>query len=102
MRVKKGILLTNEFDLAVAPVLDGKGQIISGLIVGDSIDQDAVMVLKLRQGDLKEDALLGAGLTKFERSKYNKSLIEDRIRRHFARAGIDYVEYKERLKFIIN
>lgn len=101
MSTQKGILLTNEFDLAINPVRDTTGLITSGLMIGSSVDQDAVIVLKLRQGELKEDPLLGVGLTKFIRGKYDKSAIDNRIRQHFTRAGIDYDEYKERLKYTV-
>ena len=94
---EKGILLDSEFDLIVSPVRDANGLIISGFVLGDNLDQNAVMVLKLRQGDLKEDPLLGAGLTKFMRGKYDASAIESRIKQHFIRAGIDYDRYKDRI-----
>ena len=95
---RKGILLTSDFELAVNVVRDANGLIVSGLVVGSSIDQDAVMVLKLHQGDLKEDPLLGPGLTKFIRGKVDKSQIDNRIRQHFTRAGIDYDDYKDRIQ----
>jgi len=94
---RKGILLTDGFELAINPVRDAIGMIISGIMVGNSIDQDAVIVLKLRQGELKEDPLLGPGLTKFIRGKQNQSEIDNHIRQHFTRAGIDYDDYKDRL-----
>ena len=96
MAGRKGILLTSEFDLMIKPVKKN-GLIISGLVVGDSMDQDVVVILKLQQGELKEDPLCGAGLTKFMRGKYDKSQIDDRIRIHLTRMGIDYEEYKKRL-----
>lgn len=96
MKARKGILLTNEFEVMIKPVLKN-GLIVSGLIVGDTTDQDAVIVLKLKQGELKEDPLMGAGLTKFMRGKYSKSQIDERIRIHLTRAGINYDEYKERI-----
>ncbi len=69
MKERKGILLTQDFDLAIQPVRNADGKIIRGLLIGDTADQDAVIVLKLHQGDLKEDALVGVGLTKYLRSK---------------------------------
>ncbi len=99
---RKGILLTSDFELAINPVRDENGMIISGITVGRSIDQDAVMVLKLRPGDLKEDPILGPGLTKFIRGKYNQSEIDQTLKFHFSRAGIDYDDYKDRLQITIN
>ncbi len=94
---RKGILLTSDFELVVNPVRDANGLILSGITVGSCIDQEAYVVLKLHQGDLKADPLLGPGLTKFIRGKYDKSQIENTIRQHFTRAGIDYDDYKKRI-----
>ncbi|HEY5508407.1 MAG TPA: hypothetical protein VIK29_07045 [Paludibacter sp.] len=99
---RKGILLTSDFELAIHPVRDVNGLIISGLVVGNSIDQEAMIVLQLRPGELKEDPLLGPGLTQFIRGKYNKSVIENTIKQHFTRAGIDYEDYKERIQLSVN
>jgi len=95
---RKGILLTPDFELAINVVRDENGLITSGLVVGNSIDQDAVIILKLQQGDLKEDPLLGPGLTKFIRGGVDKSQIDNRIRQHFTRGGIDYDDYKDRIQ----
>ncbi len=94
----KGILLTDDFDLAIQPVRDAQGKIVSGLVVGDTIDQNAIMILKLHQGNLKADPLIGVGLTKYMRGKLDRSQIESRMRVHFTRAGLDYDNYKNRLK----
>jgi len=99
---RKGILLTAGFEMAINVVRDTNGMIISGIQVGSSIDQDAVIVLSLQQGDLKEDPLLGPGLTKFIRGKYDKSQIDNTIKQHFTRAGIDYDDYKNRIQTSIN
>lgn len=96
-----GILLDTVYDLVVKPRFDNSGKITSGLVVGNSDDQDAALVLKMSQGELKEDPLLGCGLTKFMRGKYSATKIEQRIRSHFTRAGIDYDEYRERMSLTI-
>ena len=67
--MRKGILLTENFDIAVNPVRDTNGLIMSGIVIGDSVDQDAVLILMSQNGDIKEDPLLGAGLNKYIRSK---------------------------------
>lgn len=100
--MRKGILLNDNFDLAINLKKDDNGLMLSGLIVGDSILQDATMVLSSRQGDLKEDPLLGVGLSKFIRGKYDALAIESRIRLHLTRAGIDYSTFKENIKIEIN
>ncbi len=98
MKGRKGILLNKDFGLAIQPVRNADGKITRGLLLGDTLDQEAVVVLKLHQGDLKEDSLLGVGLTKYMRGKLDRSQIESRVRVHFTRAGLDYDDYKERLK----
>lgn len=97
---RKGILLTSDFELIISPVREN-GLITSGMVVGECIDQEVTVVLNLRPGDLKEDPLLGPGLTRFIRGKYNQSEIEMVIRQHFTRAGIDYEDYKNRLQTTI-
>lgn len=101
MKVQKGILLTTDFDIAVQTLRNADGKIVRGVLVGNTTDQNAILVLKLHQGDLKEDPLLGVGLTKYMRGKLDRSQIESRIRVHFTRAGIDYDDYKERLNIEI-
>ncbi|MBS2099193.1 hypothetical protein [Carboxylicivirga linearis] len=93
----EGVLLDKDYELMIRPKLDSSGKILSGLVVGDSTDQCAALVLEMSQGELKEDPLLGPGLTKFIRSKYTPSQIDQRIRSHFTRAGINYEEYKDRI-----
>lgn len=99
---RKGILLTENMELAVQVVRDSNGLITQGLVVGSCIDQEAFIVLTSRPGEIKEDPILGPGLTQFIRSKYNSSEIEMIIRQHFTRAGIDYEDYKERIQMTIN
>ena len=88
----KGFLLGTDYDLVI------RGGSIQ---IGDTTDQEAAIVLRLSQGDLKEDLLVGPGLTKFIRGKSNASQIEQRLRAHFARAGLNYEDYKERIKTTI-
>lgn len=98
----RGILLNTTYDLVIKPRLDSTGKITSGLMVGETTDQVAALVLKMSQGELKEDPLLGCGLTKFMRGKYSATKIEQRIRSHFMRAGLDFDDYKEKLTYNIN
>ena len=102
MSNRKGILLTSDFDLAINPVRDSNGLIVSGMVVGQSIDQDAVILLKLRPGELKEAPILGPGLTQFIRGKYSQSSIDQTLKFHFSLVGIDYDYYKDRLQININ
>ena len=93
----QGILLDTNYSLMIKPKRDGNGLITGGLVVDDNTDQCAALVLEMSQGELKEDPLLGAGLTKFIRGKYSKSQVEMKIRQHLTRAGINYNEYKEQI-----
>jgi hypothetical protein len=92
MIAHKGILLTVDFDLAV---------VNKSLQVGDSTDQEAACVLRMFQGECKEDTLLGIGLTRYIRQKYNASQINQRIRLHLTRAGINYDDFKDRININI-
>lgn len=98
----KGILLDSEFELMVSPKYDTEGKITGGLVIGDNTDQCAALVLQINQGELKEDPLLGAGLTRFIRGKFSKSQVEQIMRQHLTRAGINYNEYRQRLSLAIN
>ncbi len=98
MTKHKGILLTDDFDLAIQPVRDTQGKIVSGLVVGDTTAQNGIMTLKLHQGNLKSDPLIGVGLNKNIRGKLDRSQIESRIRVHFTRAGLDYDNFKKMMK----
>lgn len=96
-----GILLNIDYDLQIKPKLDESGLIVSGLSIGDITDQAAALVLQMSPGELKEDPVLGCGLTKFIRGKYSASQIEQRIKTHFSRVGLNFDEYKERLSINI-
>ena len=64
----KGILLADNGDLAIKPVLERDG-IRSGIIIGGSEIQNAYIVLGMNQGELKEDPLIGPNLLRFIRAK---------------------------------
>ncbi|WP_461632738.1 hypothetical protein [Labilibaculum euxinus] len=93
----KGVLIDTNYDLVINTKKNNAGLLIGGLVVGDNTDQCAALVLGMSQGELKEDPLLGAGLTKFIRGKQSKSQIEQVMRQHLTRAGINYNEYKEKI-----
>ena len=97
----KGILTDTEFDLHVNAIRNGTGLITGGLVIGDNTDQCAAIALSMQQCELKEDPLLGAGLTHFVRCKYNRSQVEERMRQHLTRAGIDYRDYRHRIGLTI-
>lgn len=96
----KGMLVDTDFDIQVNVRING-GLIAGGLVVGDNTDQCAALALSMQQGELKEDALLGAGLYRFMRGKYSQSQVDQRIRQHLTRAGISYPNYKQRIGLTI-
>lgn len=99
---RSGILLTQDMEVATQVVRDASGKIVSGFVVGSCVDQEAYLVLSMRAGDLKEDPIIGPGLTRFIRGKVNTSSVQMLIEQHFNRAGIDYSNYKEKIKLTIN
>lgn len=97
----RGILLDNDMRLKVNVRLQG-GLITGGLVIGDNTDQCAAIALQMMPGELKEDPILGAGLSKFIRGKYSKSEVEQKIRQHLTRAGINYNDYRQLILIMIN
>ena len=102
----KGLLLDKDGDIRIAPhtATDGK---LTGFAVGDTLIQNAAIVLELNQGELKEDPVLGANLIRYIRSKAigilcpNKTVIEKQMKVHLKRAGIDYSELVDKINIEI-
>lgn len=67
------------------------------LVVADTLLQEASIVLQLKQGELKEDPLLGPNLVRLIRSKTDKVEIERLVKIHLLRAGIKYEDVKSKL-----
>ncbi|MEA4981422.1 MAG: hypothetical protein VB066_01765 [Paludibacter sp.] len=99
---RKGILLSENMEPVIRIVRDSEGKISQGMTIGECVDQEAYLVLNLRPGELKEDPILGPGLTKFVRGRINQSAVELTIKKHFDRAGIDFESYKERIDLSTN
>lgn len=97
-----GIQIDTDYRLIVRPRYNTNGLIISGMQIGDITDQVVALVLGMQQGELKEDPLLGASLTKYIRGKSSQSEIEQRIRLHLTRAGVNYREYINYIRLNIN
>lgn len=90
----KGILLADNGDLKINPLRE-KGKIQAGVAIGDSMIQNAYIILGLNQGELKEDPLLGPNLLRFIRAKATKAAVIKQVRMHLERDGLDYDEIKE-------
>lgn len=93
MTQRKGIVLTGDGDLAVTN---------GHLQIGDTLLQDASLILGLTQGDLKEDPLCGANLLRHIRGQADRTAIERTVKIQLERAGIDYEEVKEQLTLKLN
>jgi len=74
-------------DLNIAPVRDASGKIISGLVVGNTLEQNKALILINQPGELKFKADLGVGL---EDLLLSDDLLEYRhkIRREFEKDGL--------------
>ena len=92
----KGMLLSGNGDLKMVSVLEN-GKIQSGLTIGDSMVQDAYIVLGLNQGEVKANPLLGPNLIRYIRAKASKVAITKQVKIHLERAGIDYDELKDKI-----
>lgn len=93
MTQRKGIVLTGDGDLTVTN---------GHLQIGDTLLQDASLILGLTQGDLKEDPLCGANLMRHIRGKADRTQVDRTVKIQLQRAGIDYEEVKEKLILKIN
>lgn len=56
-----GIQLIN-YDLDIDVKNDASGKILSGLVVGDILNQNQALILAFNKGDLKDDVSVGAGI----------------------------------------
>lgn len=56
-----GIQMT-DFDLSVNAEYDSAGRIVSGLVVGDILNQNQALILALHKGELKSDVSVGVGI----------------------------------------
>ena len=70
----KGLLLDKDGDIRIVPHKGKDG--LTGFVIGDTLIQNAAIVLELNQGELKEDPVLGANLIRYIRSQADKRAIE--------------------------
>lgn len=74
-------------DLKIIPVRDSDGMIVSGLVLGNTLEQNKACILIGHQGEFKFNPDLGVGIS-------DLTLGEDylefrhRIREHFAKDGL--------------
>ncbi|GGB83065.1 hypothetical protein GCM10007424_23860 [Flavobacterium suaedae] len=93
MAKQTGIQLTDDantgtvLDLKVQPKYDASGKIISGLVIGNTLEQNKALILLMKPGDLKSKPDLGVGLEDMLLSD-NYLEFRHRIREHFAKDGL--------------
>lgn len=97
----QGILLNETDDLEIDVRRDTTGKITKGMALGQTMIQDTYIVLKLNQGELKEDPVLGPNLITFIRGAKNKVAIEKQLKIHLTRAGIDYERVKNEINTVL-
>ncbi|MDR3704281.1 MAG: hypothetical protein P4L28_00020 [Paludibacteraceae bacterium] len=92
----------SRLDLQVQVTTVG-GLITRGIVMLDNtIDQEASLLLQLNQGDLKEDPLLGPNMLKYIRSNATKSEILSAIKIQFNRADLNFDDFKNRMTMMLN
>lgn len=84
------LILTEGFDLEIAN---------GDFVIGESIEQEVVLILKSNQGEWKNDPFLGCNLIQLVNAKSNKTEIEKRVRIQLERDGKDYNSIKNGLSY---
>jgi hypothetical protein len=70
--------------------------IVNGdFMVGESFTQEVACILKLNQGELKSDPLLGPNLVRLVNSNIGQDELQTVIKFNLARDGKDYSEVKD-------
>ena len=60
------------------------------LCIGASLTQEAEILLRLNQGELKNDPPLGPNLLQLVKEKPDEQAFKERVKIHFMRDGKDY------------
>ncbi|MFY0714133.1 hypothetical protein J1D01_10680 [Seonamhaeicola sp. NFXS20] len=66
--------------------------------IGESLTQDVGLILRMNQGELKEDPLLGANLIQMVKSNVDDDELQTRVKLHLQRDGKDYEALKNYIK----
>lgn len=66
--------------------------------IGESLTQDVGLILRMNQGELKEDPLLGANLIQLIKSSVDNDELQTRVKLHLQRDGKDYEALKNYIK----
>tara|TARA_R100000306_G_C4376675_1_gene142230 strand:- start:2527 stop:2865 length:339 start_codon:yes stop_codon:yes gene_type:complete len=75
-------------DLKIEPVRDAEGKILSGFVVGPTLEQNKALILLSNQGEMKLSPQIGVGI---EGAILSEDYLEyrHRIRKHFAIDGLN-------------
>lgn len=81
----------NLLDIKINPIRDQEGKIVSGIVIGNTLEQNKALILIGSQGDFKyrpdlgvcfEDILLGADLLEYRH----------KVTEHFQKDGLKIIE----------
>lgn len=67
-------------------------------ILDDSTWQDVGIIIKMNQGELKSDPILGASLIRKKKMNASKLEIEEIVKLHLKRDGKNYEDLKSQIK----
>lgn len=70
-------------------------------VIGESLTQEVGIILRLNQGQLKSDPLLGPNLVRLINSKASTQDIQTMVKTHLARDGKDYEQVKQLMQLNI-
>lgn len=70
-------------------------------VIGDSLDQEVGLILRMNKGELKEDPIVGCDLIRLINSNITESELKQIIKLQLARDGKNYDDLKERIKLNI-
>lgn len=81
----------NVLDLKIKPVRDADGLIVSGVVIGNTLQQNKALILLAQPNDFKANPTLGVGI---EDILLDSDLLEFRhkIRENFAKDGLKITE----------
>lgn len=67
-------------------------------VIGESIDQEVSLILRMSKGELKEDPILGCDLLRLINSNITEVELKQIIKLQLARDGKSYDDLKERIR----
>ncbi|MBV7268366.1 hypothetical protein [Winogradskyella luteola] len=65
------------------------------LLIGESLTQEVSLILRVNQGEFKNDPLIGANLIQLVKTNVSNSELKKRVKLHLQRDGKDYNQIKD-------